>query len=359
MVAVLTTLLAAVLSACSTSTPPPAFGGAPILAVAHTRGADSAVAIFETEGTAADMQRTALLTMPNDLLAYSSVLGPNGDLYVATSIDGAIVIVGSEDVGDGAGPQTPAGATGRTFTSPDMVNPLALAFDGRGDLWVADRRNPDPSGPGPNRLLRFEDPSSIQDGDSVEAATILDLATAPTGFLAPRLVYAMLIDDQDRLWYTDYYGWSVGRIDDLAGRAASEADVVPDMQFVTWDPTDVADVAVVANPAGLALSDAGDLYLGSNDGDVVYRFDGAGAWTGFLPDVAPDASLDVGIAKPRFVALDPEGGLWALSNTDRKLARVEGHANGTGSVTLAPTRTLAWAPSGTVLGGGMRFAAAP
>ncbi len=349
-------LLAALLAACATGSPPVGDRD-PVLAIGYI-GQQSAVAVFDTPGPTAELRRASLLQMPEGLLSYSSVFGPSGDLFVATSVGGAIVIVDAAVASGGGDPTRPTVVAGRSFTSPDMLNPVALAFDARGDLWVADGRNTAPESPGPNRLLRFAAPTSIQDGASVAAATVLDLAAQPTGYRGHWYLYALHIDAQDRLWYVDHFGWSVGRIDDLSGRGAHEVDVVPDLQFVNWAP-EVGDAAVVNYPVGIAVSDAGAVYLGSRDGAHVYRFDGAGSRTGFLPGVPPDALLEVGVDKPRFVALDDEGALWALSNTSRTLVRVEDHAEVTGTVSLSPTRRLEWAPEGQVLGGGMSFSRPP
>lgn len=346
----------ALVAGCSSGPQEPTGPGTPVLALAHMVGGTSGVTMFAATDATSDLTRARHFTLGADEMAYAAVIGPDGDVYVTGYGDGTIAIVAAADAMAGTGPDASVTASARRFSSPDMTTPSALAFDGRGDLWVVDTLNMDPLEPGPNRLLRFADPGSITDGASVAAATILDLAEEPAGFQAHRLLYVIHIDDDDRLWYTDYFSWSVGRLDDLAGRGAHETDVVPDMQFITWDPTVVDPVVHVANPVGIAISSTGALYLGSHAGDHVYRFDGASTWTGFHDDVQPDAFLAVGIARPRFVAIDDEGALWVLNNADRELARVVGHGTGSGTVSLTPTRTLSWGSWGQVLGGGMSFA---
>lgn len=157
------------------------------------------------------------------------------------------------------------------------------------------------------------------------------------------------------------YGWTVGRLDGLATRSALETEMVPDLQILGFDPDAPSiDTAALSNPVGLTLAEDGSLYVGSSASDVVVRFDGAGGWSGYVPNAVPDARLAVGIPRPRFVALDAEGGLWALTNgtpeaPTRELVRVVGHATPTGDATLVPTERRTWATSGQVLDGGMRF----
>lgn len=342
---------------CSSAPTPPPGPATPTLAVAHIGGADGAVSVFTTTGATSDMNLTHAFELDGGHMTYSAVFGPDGDVYVSNFATGTIAIVAIDDATSGANASTVVSAPARVFSSPDVIAPSAMAFDSRGDLWVADQRNPDPTAIGPNRIVRIADPSGIADGASVPAATIIDIAERPEGMFVQRLVYSLYIDDLDRLWYVDYMSWSVSRLDDLANRGAHETNVAPDMQMITWDPNDPEDTTNVVNPVGITMSDSGSLYLGSLNGDYVYRFDGASAWTGFTIDKTPDAYLSVGVAKARFVAIDDQGALWVLSNVDRKLVRVVGHEAGTGVTTLAPTRSLTWGTFGAVFGGGMSFAA--
>lgn len=351
-------LLVAVLALAGCTGPQgPAGLGAPVLALAIPAGPNgvSGVTVFSSHGPSSEMTRTRHFNFPENRMAYAALIGPDGDFYVSNFAIGTISIVSPEEAMAGSGPNDATTTAAKMFSSPDMNAPGALAFDNHGNLWVADTRNTNPNAPGPNRLLRFENPSSIADGSAVPAATIIDLDVSPVGFFPPYYLYSIYIDDMNRLWYTDYQGWNVGRIDNLLTRGAHETDVVPDMQMVTWDPTDADDEAFVVNPVGIAVSAAGDLYLGSHNGDHVYRFDDAASWTGYNPDVEPDAFIDVGITKPRFVAIDEEGALWALNNGERQLARVVGHESGTGNVTLTPTTKLTWGDWGQVFGGGINF----
>lgn len=321
------------------------------------------VRVFTTEGATADLESAAEFVIPASELPYSAVGGPDGRIYVASSTTGTITATAIADVlaaDPGAGPARPATTT---FSSPDLLNPIAMAFDQRGDLWVSDARLSTPAEPVANHLVRFAaaDLAAVADGGSVAAASVLAFAADPEGYWRSHLIYALHVDDLDRLWYTDVYAWSIGRVDGLADRGALETDVVPDLLILPFDPANpVIDAAELTNPVGLAVAANGALYVGSSATDTVARFDGAGGWTGVRTEVAPDARLAVGIDRPRFVALDAEGGLWALTNggttrSVRELVRVVGHATVAGDATLTPTERRTWATSGTVLGGGMRF----
>lgn len=341
---------------CSSAPTPPPEPATPKLVVAHLGGADSAVSVFSTTGATSEMKRNHTFELDGGAMAYSAVIGPDGDVYVSNFATGTISIVDIDDATSGANANTVVSAPARVFSSPDVPTPSAMAFDSRGDLWVVDTRNPDPNSSGPNRIVRFADPSTIADGASVPAATIIDLAVKPVDHAVNRLVYSLYIDDSDRLWYVDYMSWSVGRLDDLANRGAHETEVVPDMHMITWDPLDAEDRTTVMNPVGITMSDSGSLYLGSLNGNHVYRFDGASAWTGALVDVVPDASLAVGVEKARFVAIDDQDALWVLSNVDHRMVRVIGHGTASGTTTLTPTHSLTWGAFGSVFGGGMSFA---
>lgn len=360
------TLLAAVsvaLAACGATGPADPVPGAPRAVLAIANPPYGGVHVFATSGATADMESDRYFTIPASERPSSVVGGPDGRLYVASSTTGTLT---AAEIVEVMTPDHTAGRVGvatATFSSPDLLNPLALAFDARGDLWVADGRGSTAAAPVPNHLLRFAaaDLATVVDGGAIDAATVLVFAENPEGWWPNHLIYALHLDELDRLWYTDVDASTVGRIDGLAARAALETDVVPDLQVLGFDPAAPSiDAAELSNPVGLTLAEDGSLYVGSSASDVVVRFDGAGGWSGYVPNAVPDARLAVGIPRPRFVALDAEGGLWALTNGTpeapaRELVRVVGHATPTGDATLVPTERRTWATSGQVLGGGMRF----
>lgn len=355
--------LAAVLAACAAGSPtePTPDPLRAVLAVANP--VSGQVSVLATEGVTADMVLSRVFTTPSTELTYSAVGGPDGRFYVASSTNGTLTAVSIAEVMAADLSSDDVDADTITFSSPDLINPIAMAFDARGDLWVSDGRLSTPAVAVPNHLVRFAaaDLASVTDGGQIDAATVLAFAENPEGWWRNHLIYALHVDEFDRLWYSDLYAWTIGRIDGLGTRTANETDVVPDLQILPFDPAAPSiGAAELSNPVGLTLADDGSLYVGSSASDVVARFDGAGGWSDYLTDVAPDARLSVGIPRPRFVALDAEGGLWALTNGSvdaptREIVRVVGHTAPTGDATLAPTERVTWALTGQVLGGGMRF----
>jgi len=154
-----------------------------------------------------------------------------------------------------------------TANGTSLVNPAGIAFDGQGNLWIANRSA--------DTVVRFSPAQLAATGSPIPTVTL----SASSGSLA--FPYTLAFDAGGNLWVSNLLA-TVVRFD--AAQLTS-----------TGSPTPVATIAnssLGINPIGLAFDATGALWVGDNhNGNIsstLRRFTNPGALTG---SVAPTASV--------------------------------------------------------------------
>lgn len=144
-----------------------------------------------------------------------------------------------------------------TIDSPDIHKPAALAFDGGGDLWVADSDG---------GVLRFNAAHlrTNYSGGADGALFLQKPGPVMVGLGAPE---GLAFDPDGNLWIGYFAGNDLARVTptQLARGAAASEPLIPSTYFV---------VGVEAVLTDLAIDEAGNLWLPGAQGSL-YRFDRA------------------------------------------------------------------------------------
>ncbi len=203
-------------------------------------------------------------------------------------------------------------------TSPTNLSlPSGLAFNATGALFVADRGN--------NRVLAFDPPFS-----SAEAATLAlgqtSLSGSRPGTTATNLSFptALAVDRAGDLWVADQGN---DRVLEFAyplttGEAASA--VLGQYNFTLTNETAPYGLS---DPWGIGFDADGDLWVADSGDDRVLEYEPSLA-TGEVPSVAIGQSSTGGtrfgttpwnLSAPRDAVLDPAGDLWVVDGSNDRV----------------------------------------
>lgn len=306
---------------------------------------------FDGDGGPATAAR---LSSPSGL-AFDST----GNLFIADSDNNRIrkvdTATGTMSTIAGGNDRTPDLGDGGLATSASLLNPIALAFDSSGNLFIADHDNA--------RVRRIDVASGIITTAAGGANSFADGGPGTATTIYPA---ALAIDSQNRLYIADT---SVGRI-----RVLDPLTQVITSIAGTFNANSDADgvLAAVApiEPVGLAFDAFGNLYF-SDWPWIVRKIDAA---TGILSTVAGNGyygySGDGGpgtmatLYTPQQIAVDKSGVLWVPDQGGSTVRKVDirsqaaapsftppaGAYTGAQSVTLTsstPGATLYYTTDGT------------
>lgn len=322
-----------------------------------------AVSILSSEGGSADLAFQANVSLGADVTPCGMAIGPDGRVYVTDFEGGRVLVVDRDELLDGVGT---GGARLATIGLDGLAEPCGIAFDAAGAMWVADRQGSTLDASQPNWLAQFAASEVAAASGTVSLAPVRTLqlehttiGVTPETILPSWWISSLAFDGQGRLWFTDWWRWTVGRIDDPGSHGTGlVTDVVVDMQLTFVQGQDgQPPIQFLRNPSSLAFDGAGNVYIGMNGAPTALRY-------GFdaLPSTGrrsnlPTATLTLPIPQgdsvfgPIGVSIDEDGTLWAASNNGRLLHGVSEPAALDGTVT--PDVTTTWSDAGFTRGGSL------
>lgn len=202
----------------------------------------------------------------------------NGSLWVANQSGKSLVEFLASQLGASGSPIPPVTLTD---TAGSLSGPFALAFDGRGDLWVADE--------GGNTVVEFTPSQLTASGSPVPAVTL----SATSGSLnAPA---APAFDANGNLWVVNFAGNSV--VEFTPGQLASNGSPTPAVTLT-------ASSGSINGPLGLAFDASGDLWVINTSGNTVVEFSVAQLVTSGAPTPAVTVSGSA-LSQPFGLAFNP------------------------------------------------------
>lgn len=285
-------LLLSIAAGCSSETVAPAPTAGPSLQDGLWTASGSPSTLLrltaqQLSGVGARAPSTEITTSSARLFALLGVaFDPAGDLWIASEDDSLLLSFPAGSL-TGSGDRTPAKVISPVDRS--LVGPAALAFDARGRLWVANRRN--------GTLVRYDAPQ-LAVGGRVAPAVVLRVPGSPS---------ALAIDAAGSLWISDNrFAWILKFPADQL-----EASGTPLAIFALTH-----QASSLVNPGGLAFDAEGNLWVANT---------GAGNLLGFSPDqlaeerpTAPRieiTSTGGSLSIPVGLAFDGGGSLWVLGGT--------------------------------------------
>lgn len=221
--------------------------------------------------------------------------------------------------------------SGTSATS--MKDPRGIAVDpATGKVFVVDTGN--------NRVLRFGSSLALASGAAAEAVlgqpdfTSSVDATTATGMRFPA---SAAIDGAGRLWVADLSNHRVLRFDNAASKAngAAADGVLGQANFTSNTPATSA--TRMRLPVGVAIDNAGRLWVADTSNHRVLRFDNAAskangaAADGVLGQVnftsSELATSATGMLLPHGVAADNNGRLWVIDTDNHRVLRFDSAAS--------------------------------
>ena len=210
----------------------------------------------------------------------------NGTLWVASESDSTLVAFAPTLL-------SRSGSTAATIVisrnNSSLSAPIALAFDRKHRLWVANSEN--------GTLVRFDPAQLAASGSPVPAVTISGLGR-PAG---------LAFDAAGSLWVAD------SRRSKLASFSEAQLDT---SGFLVPRVVISALAASMATPSGIAFDADGNLWVGNIGNQTVVAFSPAQLAATGTPAPHVVLSANAGsLSIPTGLAFDPDGSLWVMGGT--------------------------------------------
>ncbi len=227
-------------------------------------------------------------------------------------------------------------------TSASLANPSGVAVDSAGNLFIADQLN--------HRIRRVDASSGVITTVAGNGSVSFSGDGGPATSASLAFPVAVVVDSAGNLFIVDQGHQRIRRVD----AATSIITTVAGTGCVSFSGDGgPATSASLANPSGVAVDGAGNLFIGDAVNRRIRRVDGAtsiittvaGTGTqGFSGDGGPATSAQLG--NPFGVALDSAGTLFIADQLNHRIRRVDAGADG--QVTGALDETIT-----TVAGNGL------
>jgi len=211
--------------------------------------------------------------------------------------------------------------------SAGLNYPASLFADTAGNLWVADYFN--------NRVLRYGNAAGLGNGAVASAVlgqatfAIISGGTSQTKMNRPATVH---VDPVGRLWVSEQLNNRVLRFDAAAGLAnGAAANAVLGQANFTSSSSGLG-ASALANPAGLAMDDAGTLYVGDAGNNRVLFFRNVAAKGNGAPADGVFGQINLttnaaGVSQRNLdnpygsYAIDAGGALWVCDGDNNRILR--------------------------------------
>ncbi|HVX22488.1 MAG TPA: IPT/TIG domain-containing protein [Acidimicrobiales bacterium] len=236
-----------------------------------------------------------------------------GDLWLANCQADTVVELTPAELATSGAP-TPA-VTLRSDGSGSLSCPEGLAFDPAGDLWVGNVGTFSLTTGAPGTVVELTPSQLASSGSPTPAVTLSAPTPATTTILAGP--YALAFDATGNLWVANYTSSTLDAYtpsQQAAGGAPNPAVVI------TSTGTPGTTTASLSGPTGLAFDGAGDLWVTNYNGDTVTELAAATlAATGSPAPAAQITSVPVGptgpttLSAPVDLAFDGTGNLWVTN----------------------------------------------
>jgi sugar lactone lactonase YvrE len=255
---------------------------------------------------------------------------PVGNVFIADSVNQVIreVSIATGTVGTVAGMPLMAGYSGDggPATEARLQNPVAIAIDGAGNLYIADQGN--------NVIRKISAVSGI-------ITTIAGGAHAPSGVdrfgdggAATNALLSgpsdVALDAAANLYIADAFHGLIRRVDAVSGSITAVAGGGSASGTDGFGDGAAATQAQLSNPSGIAVDAAGNLYI-ADTGHSLVRF--VSATSGLITAVAgngsPGYSGDSGLATttalnaPSTVRVDAAGNIYIADSGNDAIRKVE------------------------------------
>lgn len=226
-----------------------------------------------------------------------------------------------------------AGIPGSATITGAGINPIAVAFDSAGNMWVADEGGG--TGGTPAVLVYTPDQLVAPGGASAPAATIA--ADASGSLNRPA---GLAFDASGNLWVGNFGNTGAGANTLVQYAAADLAAALGAGGSTSPSPTVTINSADLSQPYGLAFEADGDLWVANSGNDTVVQFAAADLTADGAP--APTASVPPGtVDAPRGPAFDADGNLRVASRNTDELVQYSIGPGGIPALALTTGVTLA------------------
>ena len=204
------------------------------------------------------------------------------------------------------------------FTGPStqsgLCNPSGLAFDSKGNMWVADTLN--------SRVLEFKTPfsngesaSRVIGQSSFTTNTCTILPPTQNGLCRPG---GLAFDSSGNLWVSDSSNNRVLEFTPPFSNGQSSSLVIGQSSFTTATTPCTFGQSGVCGPSSVAFDSSGDLWVADFDNSRVLEFappfssgEGASLVIGQPGFISSGCFVtQSGLCRPSGLAFDPKGNLW-------------------------------------------------
>ena len=259
--------------------------------------------------TSGNAPTTAVATGVNDY-NFSLAFDANGNLWVSTFLNGSILEFSASDLGKSGSP-TPTVTVRDSIAGHTLGTPLGLAFDAKGNLWVADLND--------NAIEEYT-PSQLASSGAPNPAVILSTSGAST-----EQPSAVAFDSSGNLWVAD-----VGSASKDSGHVV---EFTADQLTSSGSPTPAITLnqlpadSSIWGAVSIAFDGSGNLWIANGD----YGVDGPNTVVMFSAnelvasgDPTPAVILrpsSGSLASPAGLAFDASGNLWVGNLTASTLVQ--------------------------------------
>ena len=305
----------------------------PTVYVSNYAGSASTITSYPLTASGNQSPAATLSSSGSSFASWTQAFDANGDLWLANFAGGTLVeYTPSQLAATGA----PTPAVTISASGGSLNGPTGLAFDARGDLWVANFSG--------NTVVEYTPSQLAATGAPTPAVTI----SASGGSLNGPLGFAF--DARGDLWVANFSGNTV-------------VEYTPSQLAANGAPTPAVTLSAsggsLNGPTGPAIDARGDLWVANNGSNTVVEYTPSQLAATGAPTPAVTISASGGsLVEPAGLAFDASGNLWVANQGANVVVKyTPSQLAATGAPT--PAVTLSGASTGLNIPVGLAIAQAP